>query len=142
MNDLRYTKALAIARIAHNKQFRRDGTTPYINHVLDVASRCTTIATRIVALMHDVLEDNETFTPEILIDFGFETAIVDAVVTLTKKEGQAYEDYLVGVKADFLARDVKIADMISNLADAPTPKQIEKYIKGLAFLTQCGQSTM
>jgi len=38
------------------------------------------------------------------------------------------------VKCNELARKVKIADMLSNLADNPTDKQIKKYAKGLLFL--------
>jgi hypothetical protein len=45
-----------------------------------------------------------------------------------------YDDYPERVAASPIAAKVKIADMLSNLADDPTPKQIRKYAKGLLRL--------
>ena len=42
--------------------------------------------------------------------------------------------YLARVKENPIALKVKIADMLCNLADDPTPRQVEKYRKGMLFL--------
>ena len=58
---------------------------------------------------------------------------VDAVKTLTIK-GDSDENYLAGIKRNTAARKVKIADMLANLSDAPTAKQIIRYARGLLAL--------
>lgn len=126
-----------LARIAHSGQTRRDGITDYISHLESVVSRLkekganeTEIA---VGWLHDVLEDSH-YTKSNLLDMGFHFLIVEAVDVLTKKAGQNYEDYLEGVKANSIATKVKVADMLSNLSDTPTRKQILKYSRGLIYL--------
>lgn len=127
-----------IAREAHAGQFRRDGITPYIVHPEAVAAGVTNPEEKAVAWLHDVLEDTPT-TPQNLLDAGIPENVVTAVITMTKTAGVAYNDYLVSVKANPLARVVKISDMKANLADTPTQKQIDKYAYGLKFLGDTSQ---
>ena len=125
------------AIMAHRGQMRRNGVTPYIEHPIDVARRVKQRGgnsfAQAVAYLHDVLEDTKT-TMHDLIQVGFSTDIINAVLALSKLNGIDYDEYLLLVKQNHLAREVKIADMLSNLSDAPTDKQIKKYAKGLAFL--------
>ena len=75
-----------IANKAHSGQFRRDGTTPYINHPADVFSRVGgDVDSQAVAWLHDVLEDTKE-TEESLREQGVEEHILKAVVLLTKKK--------------------------------------------------------
>ena len=131
--------AREIAIKAHKGQFRRDGQTPYINHPIDVRHRVMNRGggerAQAVAYLHDVLEDTNV-TMHDLIEAGFSLDIVNAVLALSKLNGIDYDEYLSLVKQNDLAREVKIADMLSNLADSPTNKQIKKYAKGLAFLVE------
>ena len=123
-----------IATKAHEGQFRRDGVTPYIDHPRDVVSRCESSLEKMTAWLHDVLEDTE----HTLIDLaylGVPREVTEAVLLLTKTKGQSYSTYLMGIKENSIARKVKIADMISNLSDTPTQRQIAKYAKGMHFLT-------
>jgi hypothetical protein len=53
---------------------------------------------------------------------------------LTKTEGARYEDYLAAIRRDAIARKVKVADMLANLGDSPTERQILKYAKGFIIL--------
>ena len=130
--------AEAVARAGHAGQFRRDGVTPYAVHPEAVARRvgegpqpdAEAVA---VAWLHDVIEDTPV-TADALRAKGFPPAVVAAVQTLTKTDGAPYDDYLEAVAASPLARKVKIADMLSNLADGPTDRQIVKYAKGLLRL--------
>ena len=142
MNDIDHNlidSAYSLARTAHRGQFRRDGVTPYIIHPIDVAQRVKRRGggsfAQAVAYLHDVLEDTSV-TLHDLVYAGFSVSIVDAVLALSKLNGIDYDEYLLRVKQNHLAREVKIADMLSNLSDAPTDKQIKKYAKGLAFLME------
>ena len=128
-------KVFKIASDAHKEQFRRDGVTPYIKHPMAVADRVSHLGHEYVcvAYLHDVLEDTSVSVQD-LYDAGVPANIVVAVIVLTKHEGISYDDYLKNIKNNELARHVKIADMLSNLADSPSNKQIRKYAKGLLFL--------
>ena len=138
MNDsLIVRNAFSVARSAHAEQTRRDGVTPYFRHVGEVAVRVRSnggseeaIA---VAYLHDVLEDTQV-TQENLEHAGFPAIVVEAVVAMTKREGEPYEDYLQRVRANPLAAKVKVYDMLANLSDDPTGAQIVKYSKALLFL--------
>lgn len=106
--------ALTIAANNHEGQVDKLGE-PYILHVLDVVLRCKTQDERIVAALHDVVEDTE-ITLETLSEY-FEPHIVEAVKAITKsKTPEPYSAYLARVKANPLALAVKIADIASNLS--------------------------
>jgi (p)ppGpp synthase/HD superfamily hydrolase len=87
-----------------------------------------------VALLHDTLEDAPSFTADRLMKLGIPENIIEAVQAITKQDGEDYDLYLERVKANPIAAKVKIADMLSNLADAPSEKQKAKYAKGLKAL--------
>lgn len=129
-------KAEAIARKAHDGQFRRDGVTPYIVHPERVVARLRpedrdsdfTVA---VAWLHDVVEDNGG---DWSVLEGLPSAVICAVGDLTKRSHDTYEQYLRRINGNYRARTVKIADILDNLSDAPTDKQIVKYSKALLYL--------
>jgi (p)ppGpp synthase/HD superfamily hydrolase len=126
--------AARIAKKAHDGQYRRDGITPYIKHPENVAKRLHGDQyAEAVGWLHDVLEDTKE-TSESLRTQGIPDEIIACVVKLTKRDDLNYEDYLAEIRADPLAKKVKIADMLSNLSDSPTNKQIIKYAKGLLVL--------
>ncbi len=128
--------AREIATTAHAGQFRRGGTVPYIEHPAAVAGRVgEDLDAQVVAWLHDVIEDTDQ-TPETLKAAGIPAHLVDAILLLTKTRETVYEAYLEEIAASPLATRVKIADMISNLADNPTQKQIQKYAKGLHRLAR------
>ena len=134
-NDL-LGKVIGIALTAHAGQFRRDGVTPYFRHPMAVADRVAKYGHEYVyvAYLHDVLEDVNMGLIQDFYDLGIPENIITAVILLTKHKGVNYDDYLKNIKSNELARRVKIADMLSNLADDPTDKQIVKYAKGLTYL--------
>src|SRR5690606_3181553 len=116
-----------IALLAHAGTTRRDGVTPYIEHPRDVVRRVAgNEDAEAVAWLHDVLEDTSE-TEESLRAKGVSERIIAAVKAMTKRPGESYDAYLGRVKENGLARKVKVADMLSNLSDAPTDRQILKY---------------
>ena len=125
----------SIAESGHAGQTRKDGVTPYINHPRQVAATFgeREHSLKMVALGHDLFEDTKV-TAEELLAKGIPEYIVDAIKILTKKEGESYETYLYWVKGNFLARNVKIADMIANLSGSPSRNKVREYSAGLKFL--------
>lgn len=128
---------IEISRQAHLGQFRFDGVTPYFTHVEGVALSFSEdqIGLRAVAYLHDVLEDT-SLTAQALLGLGVAPWVVSAVEAITKREGEEYGLYLIRVKANHMARKVKIADILYNLADTPSKKQVKKYAQALKFLLE------
>lgn len=132
--------AIDIAWRAHAGQTRRDGKTPYVHHVRDVAERVERaglgVEAIVVAWLHDVIEDSD-WTGTALRDAGIPEYLVYDVQDLTRTGDVSYDDYITNLKygATDRARHVKVHDMLSNLASEPTPFQIKRYSQSLAKLT-------
>jgi guanosine-3',5'-bis(diphosphate) 3'-pyrophosphohydrolase len=132
--------AIAISNQAHAGQLDKAGK-PYISHPLTVMAQMDTLESKIVAVLHDAIEDSD-LKIEDLVKQGFPEFITDAIAAITKLEGEQYEDYILRVKSNAIARKVKIADVthnmdISRIAN-PTEKdwqRLEKYKKVLQELT-------
>jgi len=128
------TRAAELARTAHAGQFRRDGVTPYIRHPEAVAARVAgDPVAEATAWLHDVLEDTDT-TVENLRERQIPEEVIACVLALTNKGDIGYERYLDRIRASPVAKKVKIADMLANLSDHPSDRQIVKYAKGLLVL--------
>lgn len=112
MNKL-LEKAINIASNAHFGQTDKAGK-PYIFHPIRVMDRCVNIEEKIVAILHDTIEDTE-ITPERLLLDGFPPYIIDAVQSLTRGECESYEEFIQRVSLNSLATQVKIADLRDNL---------------------------
>lgn len=129
-----------IAKRAHKGQVDKAGA-PYILHPETVASFVTKDDEKIVAYLHDVIED----TPCQLRDLenaGFSSEIIKAVDLLTRKAGQPYKQYLKLVKTNELARVVKLADLkhnsdLSRLTHVTENdiKRLKKYQDAIVFLS-------
>ena len=131
-------KAIMIAVEAHKGQ-KRDGGAPYIIHPLAVMNEMDTELEKIVAVLHDVVEDTDV-TLKDLVDYGFETCVVQAVGLLTHAKEVPYEEYLEKVRTCPVATKVKIADIqhnsssLSVYTDAEIKTRLKKYAKGLHIL--------
>ncbi len=107
---------------------------PYVEHPRDMAERLAgDPELQIVAWLHDVLEDSSE-TAESLEAAGIPKHLVEAVVLLTRDPNVSDETYYRRIRGSRIATEVKVADMISNLADQPTRKQIQRYARGLLIL--------
>ena len=121
-------KAIELAKIAHEGQVDKGGH-PYINHPLRVMNNLEIVEEKIVAVLHDAVEDSD-LTLEDLRRSGFSEVIVEAIAAITKQEGEKRKDYLKRVELNKIALRVKIADMTDN-ADIsrilhPTDKDRER----------------
>ncbi len=99
-------KALNIAYKAHSRQTDKAGA-PYILHPMRVALRCQTEEEKIVALLHDVVEDT-LITLEDLKAQVFSDNVLSALKCLTKIESEDYEAFIQRVATNPLATKVKI----------------------------------
>jgi (p)ppGpp synthase/HD superfamily hydrolase len=126
--------ALEIAVTAHQGQTDRYGA-PYILHPLRVMERVDTEIEKIVAILHDVVEDTK-WTFDDLRREGFSDEIIQALDCLTKREGEAYEDFVNRSAGNSLARRVKLADLEDNMdirrMPTVTAKDVERLAKYLA----------
>ena len=132
--------ARALAARMHEGQTDKAGL-PYISHPMRVAGRLDTPEAQVVGWLHDTVEDTVLTLPEIEAQFGPETAA--AVDAISRRDGEAWSDYLDRVQANPMARQVKISDLIdnSNLGRIPvvTLKDVKrqaKYNKALQKLME------
>ncbi len=117
-------KAVSIAATAHAGQKDKAGE-PYILHPIRVMLRVNTEEERIVAVLHDVVEDSEISLDD-LRDEGFYEAIVNAVDALTKRPGETRLDAAARAAADPIAINVKLADNAENMDLARIAEPTEK----------------
>lgn len=134
-------KALDICIIKHSNQVDKSGKLYFI-HPITVALLCDTIKEKIVALLHDVIEDTD-YTFIDLENNGFTNEIIDAVKALTKSDDVEYNKYISNIKNNPIARKVKLNDLrhnsdLSRIIN-PTEKDLKrtkKYLESIEFLEQ------
>lgn len=134
-------RAIEIAIEAHAGQRDRAGQ-PYILHPLRVMLAQDDDASRVVAVLHDVVEDSD-WTPDDLRREGFPEGIIVALDALTRREGEPYMDYIDRAGANQTAREVKIADLRDNGFNpqrTPPEHLLDRYAKALARLEPTPQS--
>jgi len=140
-------RAVAIAATAHEGQ-RDKGDAPYLLHPLRVMLRLTTEAERITAVLHDVVEDCEGWSSERLLGEGFSGEIIEALKSVTKREGEAYEDFVKRACENPIGRRVKLSDLHDNCdlsrISKPTAKdheRIVRYRRAIAYIESLSQDS-
>lgn len=106
-------KAVRIAAQAHDGQMDKAGEA-YILHPLRLMSHCRTDAERIVALLHDVIEDSP-ITLENLAAEGFPPEIIAGVDGMTRRQGESYEEFIDRAAQNPLSASIKRLDLEDNL---------------------------
>jgi (p)ppGpp synthase/HD superfamily hydrolase len=122
-------RAIEIATEAHHAQKDRYGV-PYILHPLRVMQRLTTPIQKTVGILHDVVEDT-SWTFKQLSREGFPEIIIEALRSVTKREGEEYDEFVKRSAANPLGRAVKIADLEDNMDLTRLPEVSEKDISRL-----------
>ena len=138
MTQQHVDKARALCLRAHEGQVDKAGA-PYYLHPFAVAAMCETNEQKIVALLHDVLEDQqEVILTDGLIRSLFSDRIADALHLLCHQKGVPYDAYISGIVPNDLARYVKIRDLQHNMDVSRLPrvgaKEIERLKKYQAAL--------
>ena len=125
--------AISTAVDAHYNQKDKGGE-PYILHPLRVMLEMDTHEEMMVAIMHDVLEDNKHYTIEGLRARGFSERILQAVMALTRMKEESYQEFIARACRDPLARKVKAADIEDNLRPGCPDSLRERYEKAKLYI--------
>lgn len=121
-------QAIAFAATKHMGQVDK-ANAPFILHPLRVMLSVPTIQQKIVAVLHDVLEDTNTTVDE-LYELGCDNDIVEAILALTKLKGESRTEAAKRTLQNPIARVVKITDINDNMdlsrIHSPTDKDFER----------------
>jgi (p)ppGpp synthase/HD superfamily hydrolase len=116
--------AILLAVQAHRGQVDKVGQ-PYALHVLRVMFRLESEQERVVAVLHDVIEDTG-YTPGDLRKLGYPEEVLAALDCLTRRSTETYEQFIERAAANPLARRVKLADLEDNMDMRRLPAVTEK----------------
>ena len=117
---------------------------PYLLHCLRVMHGVASLQAKQVAVMHDLIEDTAV-TIDQLRASGFSEEVLTALQLVTHAPSDSYADYVVRLKGNEVARQVKLADLRDNYSidrvayREPHREQdaarIQRYILSFQFLT-------
>jgi hypothetical protein len=134
-------KAMQIAIKVHDGQVDKGGN-DYISHPLRVEEMCDFHEDKIVALLHDTIEDGD-ITVDYLRMQGFPQSVIDAVLSVTRNRGEDYFDFIRRCQLNDTGRRVKIADLKDNMditrlkeLDDKDVGRLKKYHKAYRILRQ------
>lgn len=133
--------AIRLALDKHHGQTDKSGA-PYILHPLRVMAGMQTEAERIVAVLHDVVEDSD-LTLDDLRRMGYSAEMVAAIDHLSRREDETYEQFIQRIKPHPLAVRVKLGDLLDNMdirrnaaLDEKALERFQRYQKAWVELTQ------
>ncbi len=108
-------KALEIASILFKNDTDKGGY-PYSLHLLYVYQNVDTKEEKVIALLHDVMED-KNISKEELLNVGFPLKIVNDVLILTRIKPLEYNDYIDNIVKNGSKEvlTVKLADLKNNI---------------------------
>lgn len=117
---------------------------PYVLHCIRAMMSVQSLNAKMVAVMHDLVEDTPMSLEE-LKERGFSQAVLEGVDLVTHRDDVSYEDYIVRIKSNPIAREVKLADLKDNTSLDRTlyregsrdkdVTRIQKYILSHQFLS-------
>ena len=124
---------MRIATKKHDGQVDKQGV-PYIEHPKRVAASLKDPGLKVVALLHDTIEDTDC-TREELLQSGISKRYVDMVCFLTHAKSEPYLDYIRRLKSTYpQVVPVKLADIHDNLRPGCPPSLQDRYLKALRIL--------
>jgi (p)ppGpp synthase/HD superfamily hydrolase len=136
-------RAIALAALAHVGQVDKAGA-PYILHPLRVMLRLEGMEERIVAVLHDVVEDSD-WTLERLRNEGFSEIILQAIDAVSRRPDEDYNEFIVRASKNSIGSRVKLADLednsdLSRLTEVTDRDlaRLRKYQRGIAILQATG----
>jgi (p)ppGpp synthase/HD superfamily hydrolase len=135
-------RAIAIAAEAHAGQVDKAGA-PYVLHPLRMMLRVSSTDERIVAVLHDLVEDCPEWTFDRLRGESFSDHIIQALQSVTKRDGEDYEAFVRRAATNPIGRHVKLADLHDNsdLSRIAMPseqdvRRMEKYRRAIDLISR------
>ena len=137
---MKLIKAFLLCMAKHWEQRDKAGKR-YVWHPIHVMINVKGYNEKIVALLHDIVEDTEVTVPD-LKNLKFSKEVIEAVDVITKKKDQEYFSYLKSIRDNSIAKKVKIEDLKHNSdlkrLRSITQKDIDravKYKKAIDYLS-------
>lgn len=106
-------RAIGISREAHRGQVDKGGA-PYVDHPMRLMNRATSTAAKIVAALHDIVEDSCLTLADLSAE-GFPSSIVEAIDHLTRRPNETYEAFIERISLHPLAVEIKLLDLEDNM---------------------------
>jgi len=100
----------------------------YIQHPLRVMQNVQHPQAKICAVLHDILEDTPTTIDE-LKDLGFDQNLIDAIIAVTKINGENRFQAVQRTVKNPIACEVKLADLSDNMDLSRLPEITTKDLK-------------
>ncbi|HZV36401.1 MAG TPA: GTP pyrophosphokinase [Verrucomicrobiae bacterium] len=107
-------RAIEVAVQAHHGQRDKSGG-PYILHPLRLMNAVRRPEEKMVAILHDVVEDNDEWTLARLRKEGFPVDVLEAIDHLTRRKDETNDEFVNRAVSHPLARKIKIRDLEDNL---------------------------
>ena len=117
-----------LSRMENHKGQKDKAKKPYILHPLRLMMSVDTDEEKIVAVMHDIVEDSEISLDD-LRNEGFSDEILSAIECVTKKDGEDYDAFIERIAQNPLAIKVKLADLEDNMDLTRLSKVTEKDLE-------------
>lgn len=109
----------------------------YLNHLYSVAKNFQDEMRYSVGLLHDIIEDTKITMSDLAI-LGFRESYIEAIMVLTKKDFETYDEYIKRLSSsdNTVALDIKLVDIthnmneerLSRLSTIEKEKLLKKYI--------------
>lgn len=139
----KFLEAFEFAAEAHEGQFRKDGSTPYIAHPVAATEILASIHsdqdTLISCLLHDVPEDTERTIEDVRERFGDSVAyLVEGITKLSKvqyqhnmreRDVESLRKLLMHSAKDLRILLIKLADRLHNMQTLDNIKKSEKRLR-------------
>ena len=86
---------------------------PMIEHALRMVDRVDTQDEKIIAVLHDVVEEGGCSFQELKKE-GFSQTVLEGVDVLTRRPNMKYFDYIDDISTNAMAARVKLAELAEN----------------------------
>ena len=86
---------------------------PMIEHALRMVDRVDTQDEKIIAVLHDVVEEGGCSFQELKKE-GFSQTVLEGVDVLTRRPNMKYFDYIDDISTNVMAAKVKLAELAEN----------------------------
>jgi len=116
---------------------------PYVNHPIAVADMMDTDELKILAYLHDVIENTEAFLTYTItgdkisykgVLYDIDMRLNEGLEFMTHNKEMSYIDYIKNIARHKDLSKLKVADIVHNLSSNPSPRAVEKYMKAMSIL--------
>ena len=136
----------ALYLVANNFRGIKDKSgAPYVLHCIRAMMSVDSLDAKMVAVMHDLVEDTP-MTLDQLREKGFSQEVIDGVDLVTHRDDVSYSDYIVAIKNNPVATEVKLADLKDNTSldrtlyressSGKDCQRLQRYLLSYQFLTE------